>query len=405
MKYYIFILTALLSWNISAQVDNGCDGTRYFDKVFDNISNETIKFGENVAPNGQNVELFMDIYYPTSDNLDIVRPLIVFAHSGAFISGERSEMEDLCNRMAERGYVSATIDYRLLDILNGIPDSLQSMDIAIKASHDMRAALRFFMHSAIEDGNPYNINTDNIFVGGYSAGAITALITGLVDEDDVIQDFVNDIIDNNGGLQGDTGNPEYLIYEPEVKGIINLSGAIYDTSWIDVSDPIIHSFHGNMDEIVAHDYGFATVFNVEIIPLYGSSNIYKRTQNLGTQGEFTLIQGGDHTNIYLDNNYENDRVSFQNKVDISFAEIICGISSNISEIPNNIISVYPNPATDYININIPNIREVVIYDVEGRSVRMDITDERIDISGLSNGLYTGYIEHDQTISSFRFVKL
>lgn len=405
MRSYIYILFLLAAFQLNAQTDYGCDGKRYFESITENIVSETVQYGENVAPDGSTYQLMMDIYTPEDNQQNIVRPLIVFAHSGAFIGGERSEMEDLCIRMAERGYVAATIDYRLLNILNGIPDSLKSMDIAIKASHDMKASLRWFMHSAIEDGNPYMIDPEMIFIGGYSAGAITALITGTVDEGEVTQEFVLNILENNGGLQGTTGNPEYLIYEPEIKGIINLSGAIYDTSWIDINDPIIHSFHGDMDEIVAHDYGYATVFNIQIIPLFGSSNINIRTSNIGTAGIFNLISGGDHTNIYIDQSFENNRASFQDAVDVNFAEIICGPISNIIHTDIKNIEVFPNPAQDKLIIPAENLKEVAIFDIQGRKNVLPFIDGNIDISELLPGIYNGIAVTGNNTLRFRFLKL
>lgn len=41
------------------------------------------------------------------------RPLLIAVHGGAFISGDRSDMDELCDRYAARGYVAASVSYRL----------------------------------------------------------------------------------------------------------------------------------------------------------------------------------------------------------------------------------------------------------------------------------------------------
>ena len=56
----------------------------------------------------------MDIYTPVGDNYTN-RPLLIFAHGGSFIGGSKTNptMVDLCETFAKRGYVTASINYRL----------------------------------------------------------------------------------------------------------------------------------------------------------------------------------------------------------------------------------------------------------------------------------------------------
>ena len=116
MKYFIFLFLLLISYgNMYAQE---CDNQRYYEEVFDYTLISDIKFGENVQPtllNPNNIqELFMDIYQPDGDTLN-ARPLIIWAFGGGFVFGSKTspDMVTLSSAFAKRGYVCASIDYRL----------------------------------------------------------------------------------------------------------------------------------------------------------------------------------------------------------------------------------------------------------------------------------------------------
>ena len=59
-------------------------------------------------------DLFMDIFEPTGDTLSM-RPLVIVAFGGGFVAGSRNHwsMRLICEELAQRGYVTASIDYRL----------------------------------------------------------------------------------------------------------------------------------------------------------------------------------------------------------------------------------------------------------------------------------------------------
>ncbi len=407
IHFILSIAMMLAALNLQAQFDYGCDGDRYIDPVITNYGQDEIKYGRNINPAGDSVDLFMDVYYPESDPVD-ARPLVVLAHGGSFIGGNRQDMEDYCIRLAERGYVAATVDYRLLSILNGIPDSIKAMDIAIKASHDMKGAIRWFKHNAIEDGNTYNVDPEMIFIGGYSAGAITACVAGLVDEEDVDLPFLTEIIENNGGYEGNTGDPAHFIYDTEVRGILSLSGAVYDTSWITASDPLIYSLHGTADDVVPYEKGFAKVFGIDIVPLYGSGSVGLRQQNQNLGGSLFSVEGGGHTDIYFDPSYENTRNQFLAETDAAFAEIICGVISETKLESESVVRVFPSPANSFINIDGISLNsEFQIYNSQGLLVQKARIEpnQRIDISAFNTGVYHYVVSIEGTLHTGKFVKM
>jgi hypothetical protein len=301
--------------------ENVCESTRFSEDIFTETSRTNITYGTATASDGSQVSLSMDIYQPVGDDFE-KRPLIIWAHGGSFVAGGRLDMQSIARASALKGYVSASIDYRLLPLTGGIPDSLKLIDIAIKASHDMRAAVRFFRKSAA-DNNVYKIDTDNIFIGGVSAGAITALHAGTLDASDELPEYVKQIINSNGGMEGNSGTQDAKSFSSNVKGIINLSGAVVNPNIIDSSDPSIYSLHGDQDDVVPFDIGFAYVGPIPIVRLFGSNRINEQAKKVGIPTSLTVIQGGGHSNIYLEERFKAQLDAFNSKTFISLKEKIC----------------------------------------------------------------------------------
>jgi len=376
MKYFYLFLSFLFIQNLSF-AQSGCDGTRYVVPVFDSISVETIKYGENLDISGENQELFMDIYQPFGDTLS-QRPLVILAYGGAFISGQREDMELFATGLAQRGMVAASIDYRLLEVngLGDIPDSTDFMDIAFKAISDMKGSIRE-MRKIADNGNPYRIDSDMIFVGGVSAGAITALQTAYLDSTDVIPDFLVPIIAANGGLDGNTGDSLNQTYSAEVNGVINGSGALYRTDWMDEGEVPFTSYHGTEDEVVPFNFGIATIrvgiFPIMIVSLNGSGNLKIRADELNIPNILETVEGGGHADIYTDAVYASNLANFLNNSSSFLETIFCGtISSNEEFIQELNVEVYPNPVDQVININIKeesnDAHQIQLIDAMGRVI-------------------------------------
>lgn len=86
------------------------------------------------------------------------------------------------------------------------------------------------------------------------------------------------------------------------------------------------------------------------------------------------------------------------------AESTIGISENLLE---NRIAVYPNPAQNYINIDLPEQSNIQVFDISGREVMSLISNnvtEKIDISALHNGVYYLRIIHEGQTASSSFIK-
>ena len=58
-------------------------------------------------------KLQLDLYLPKGRKK--ATPAIIFIHGGAWKSGKRGDMKFYCVKFAEKGYVTATVTYRLMD--------------------------------------------------------------------------------------------------------------------------------------------------------------------------------------------------------------------------------------------------------------------------------------------------
>lgn len=220
---------------------------RYLDQVFTGLSVRTaVEFGAGVRDEAPSQPLFMDVYSPSDDTLTN-RPVIVLAFPGGFVDGARDnpEMVALASNFARRGYVVASIDYRLIE---DSPDNNGELQVAIlQAVHDMRAAVRFFREDAAND-NQFGTDGKTVFVGGISAGAVMAAITAVLDDGDELPNATLDYLVANGGMAGNSStNTEF---SSRVSGVLQISGAIGQLSWIEPGDPAIYAAHEEFDPVV-----------------------------------------------------------------------------------------------------------------------------------------------------------
>ena len=265
MKSLVFFFCFALCLQLDAQ----CDGSRFRTSTFTGVSiSENIIYSQ-VTPAG----LRMDVYEPTGD-VSSARPLIIMAHGGSFIAGDENseDIVAICNAFAKRGYVTASIQYRLTDSSN-LYDSLYMMKTVINATQDMRAAVRYFRKDAATI-NSFKIDTSMIFIGGASAGAISALHTGILTEQTELPSYIQNIVNTEGGLEGNSGSPGY---SSNVAGIINLCGALNRAEWISSTSVPIVSIHGTQDGTVPFGHGEVLASSVgvfaNLITVDGSSPI------------------------------------------------------------------------------------------------------------------------------------
>jgi acetyl esterase/lipase len=126
--------------------------------------------------NPDNQHLQLDVARPTKG--DGPFPAILCIHGGGFRAGDRQGYDGLCIRLAQHGYVAATVTYRLAPKYQ-FP----------AAVYDCKAAVRWLRANAAK----YHIDPERIGVTGGSAGGHLALFLGVTND---VKKF-----------DGDGGNP------------------------------------------------------------------------------------------------------------------------------------------------------------------------------------------------------
>ena len=392
----------------------GCDGANYFYDLYEDIEKITVQYGSNTGVTGLQEELFMDVYLP--NNAIEKRPAIVWAFGGAFVFGSREDMEEACLQFARKGFVTATIDYRLYNPLLGLPDSTAVLDIMIKAMHDMRAAVRHLRLDADTD-NLYRIDPERILVGGASAGAITALQTAFLDSEDDVPPYIQAVIDTNGGLEGTSGDAQNLSYSSSAFGVVNLSGALLRKEWMSNAEQIpVVSMHGMEDVVVPFNHGIATAdlngLIVEFVGMDGSGLIHQEADNLGLNNYLVAVPGGGHDDIYFEPAYESFRLDYAVNGQIFVYEQICPQTeigpepSSTQELLSTKVELVPNPAGEYTLIDLKDqrIEEIRLFSMAGALVRthskLNQSNYDLSLRGLPPGLYTLWVQ-DGTGKTYR----
>ena len=90
-------------------------------------------------------------------------------------------------------------------------------------------------------------------------------------------------------------------------------------------------------------------------------------------------------------------------IDVDF-EVDIVAATSIDEINGSTTSVYPNPATNVLNISTNEvIKSIEIYCVNGALVKT-VSTKTIDISDLNNGMYILSVLTEEGVSQTRFIK-
>ena len=262
---------------------NPIEGTRYRDLVFSQTKpTMDVQYGENTDQAGSNIPLRMNIFEPANDTATN-RPLVILAHGGGFAEGDREDFNELAELFAQSGYVAATISYRLLGNTDG-----ELKFAVIDAVQDMKAAVRYFTVD-----KKYNINPDNIFIGGFSAGAVMACHYAYFNDRDIPKApaALQEYLAKKGGLSGNSGN---LGGSERIKGVISISGGIFDADWVGPDEPILYSIHGDNDTDVTCTKDPEAQTNPDGDFTEGPCLIHPKLDALGITNLFRKIDGGDH---------------------------------------------------------------------------------------------------------------
>lgn len=412
MKNVTFLFSLFLSVVSFAQ--SPCsNGGRYANDVFSNFTlTSDITYGQNNTFSGTASQLKLDFYEPTGDT-ELARPLIIWVHGGSFIGGSKTDndVKTWSESFAKKGYVCASIDYRL----GFFPfDSANAVKAVVRAVQDLKGAIRYF-YKDCQTANVYKVDTNHIFIGGSSAGAITALHVAYLNDPCEISDYLNaSTIQSLGGLEGSSGNPGY---STKIHGVINGCGALARYSWLEAGDVPLCSFHGTADGTVKYNRGMVNP-GTPLMYLDGSRMLHERACAVGVENQFYTFPGAPHVPYlsnaaYMDTSIrfvrdflvkqlgcteailqpENAPMQAVNLYAINYCDgtpvnEVC-TSSGIDEASIS-LQLYPNPTSGilYLTTDGSTIASIKVMDMLGKIQKVNSsTVGELDVTHLPNGTY------------------
>lgn len=345
------LLLPLALWS---QID--CNTDRYLKPIFDEVyTHHNVQYAEAQNWNFPYnlTELHMDIYEPIGDTLS-KRPVMIWAHPGGFILGNK-EVEDmvaLCDTFARRGYVTVSIQYRL----GYNPFDAESAERGVyRGTQDGRAAIRYLK----EFHSIYDLDTTQMFIGGSSAGGFLSLHLAYLDEEE------RPLSTYEIGGAPDllcldcSGNDYQHTVDP--KAIVNLWGALGDSTFRDVQDTIpVLMIHGTDDQVVA--YGTGSPFDLDFLPVsHGSRSIANQSEAVGVPYELIALEGEDHEPHGTSNGTFNAEPTeyWQLIIDsvgqfyYEHLDPCVDPVSNQDLATSDVLQLYPNPSTGQVYIKMP----------------------------------------------------
>ncbi|MCC6723423.1 MAG: alpha/beta hydrolase fold domain-containing protein [Saprospiraceae bacterium] len=433
----------------------------YTETAFPVYTEESIPYSSVTGFAGEQLELVLDLYKPVGDG-NCKRPLLLMVHGGGFIAGSRKDADvvQICREMAARGYVTASIEYRLgshplsfyepyalcNDAINPVgiskciymTDTLEFYRGMYRATHDLRGAIRFMKGRYEADST----DLDNVFIGGSSAGAITALHVALLDDETERPPHTGAIADapapdgdlascvpspgnrarpDLGGLEGELNLNGF---DSKVKGVADFMGAVFNLGILQGETPPIYFYHRTDDLVVPANtdrlfglYPYCLNPINLCQPLYtrpwvsGSDAIRAAMVTMGNTAYFDDIlenygpaDGDDCLDDPTAHSIENTPLRCKNLSGF-FASIIAASGNNPSSnctsgtaeiLRSNAVNLFPNPLTgSVLNLQCKDCPkgpvQLRLMDVQGNIVRETMSVSPVnyawELGTIPKGLY------------------
>ena len=423
-KRYLFSFLSLGLISTSfAQTD--CDQGRYATNVYTTVDiTSNILYGNNISNTGASTDLELDFYEPNGDT-STARPLIIWAHGGSFIGGSKTDGDvvELSNRLAKKGFVCASINYRLG--MNFPFNQTNATKAVLRAVQDMKAAIRFFYKDR-QNADTYKIDTTQIFVAGSSAGGLTSFHLAYLDKECELDGYMPAAdVTALGGLEGNSGNPGY---STKIKGAIGLAGALGSYGWIEVGDVPFCATHGTEDGTVPYNRGTVNVIGVGIMTIDGSRMMHEQAEAIGLDHKLYSHYGKDHvphassaatmdTTEWFIRDFLIEQLGCSEtplqpenaplQTSTLYQLTYCGLGIQTMNM-DAIKSIYPNPSLDRMTIELndaSNVKQIELIDLAGRTQILNIPISSLTIiekGNLVSGTYILKISYvDGSISSNR----
>lgn len=225
------------------------------------------------------VKLSINIAFPQQRSAQ-PRPVLMLIHGGGFLKGNKSLNNARILKMTKRGFVSASVMYRLAPE-HKFPAALD----------DIKLAIRFLKANA----KKYHLNPKRIIVAGSSSGSYLAIMAGVTGNSDTFSDYgyypevdstVHAVVGQSSPI-ADFRLAKYARFSL-LKRLIgkntdnrkNMLTAMSPITYLDATAPPIFLSHGDADPIVPADMSREFVRELE-----KSGHIY----------EYHEVKGGSHS--------------------------------------------------------------------------------------------------------------
>jgi hypothetical protein len=199
----------------------------------------------------------------------------------------------------------------------------------------------------------------------------------------ITQNFYTNYMNASYVDDGSTSNSQYTAVTSDP-----VFGTVSNTSIVDV-------YNGNM-------------YPDQITPINGAEGIFNYNGNSSKIGAlrfnnntFKIVYLGVGLEMISDNNIKDEIVKLSH-------DWFYGLIADINVDFNNIISIYPNPSSDYINLN--SNKEITSYTIinvlgEVISQKEEANIKMIDINNLENGNYTIILDTKNSSKTLKFTKV
>jgi len=242
-------------------------------------SDPKIRFEKNlVYGKGGDQDMMLDLALPDAKE---PRPCIVCVHGGGWRSGQRQDFTPIIKLLAEKGFVAATVSYRLTP-KHQFPAQIE----------DCKAAVRWLRANA----DKYQIQKDRFGALGASAGGHLVCLMGTADA--------------AAKLEGNGGNPEQ---SSQVQAVVSFFGPtdFVNKTWTkEVEDFFLVPFLGGSFEekkdlyrkcspleYVTKDappFLFFHGTKDTLVGIENSQKLAKKLQGVGVAAELVTMEGDGH---------------------------------------------------------------------------------------------------------------
>ena len=221
-------------------------------------------------------KLHLDLYLPKGRTK--ATPAIIFIHGGAWKGGKRGDMKFYCVKFAEKGYVTATVTYRLTG------------EAPFPAAvHDVKCAVRWLRANAAK----YQVDPKRIAVSGNSAGGHLSMMIGYSDDPS---------LEGNGGNNGTSSSVCAVVnfYGPtdlttdfaREQGVLVdfMGGKTFDeaSDTYKQASPLFHLTQGDPPTLIFHGTIDSTV------PIVQADKLSEKLKELGIDYIYERYEGWPH---------------------------------------------------------------------------------------------------------------